>query len=308
MNLLIENGVIDEIECGSNFAYVLKDNSSFLSTEYKVLQSQTNSSFIKCMKVLYNGRIELYYLVNAFKPLSSLLPRLDPDHFITIVGNLLAGIIDVKNNGFLSCHNIDSSFEHIYVDSNTFKVGLIYLPLNKHEYSDASSFENVLRTNLVRVIAEVSSLSSPKTIQLGADLQNGMLSIEDVYSRLGGKGTSIQGDKQSNGNKDIKNPSAHGTMKLVALNAPSRVEIQITKPDFTIGKKETNDGVINFNKMVSRFHCKVTNNGQQYLISDLQSANGTFVNGARLQPNIPSPVKDGDVVRLANSDFQVVIG
>lgn len=307
MNLLIENGVIDEIECGSNFAYVLKDNSSFLSTEYKVLQSQTNSNFIKCTKVLYNGRIELYYLVNAYKPLSSLLPRLDPDHFITIVGNLLAGIIDVKNNGFLSCHNIDSSFEHIYIDSNTFKVGLVYLPLNKHEYSDASSFENALRTNLVRIIAGVSSLSSPKTTQLGADLQNGMLSIEDIYSSLGGKSASFQGNKLAGG-KDTEKSPAHGTMKLIALNAPSRVEIRITKPDFTIGKKETNDGVIGFNKMVSRFHCKVTNNGHQYMISDLQSANGTFVNGVRLQPNIPAPVKNGDVVRLANSDFQVVIG
>lgn len=307
MNLLIENGVIDEIECGSNFAYVLRDNSSFLSTEYKVLQSQTNSSFIKCMKMLYNGRIELYYLVNTYKPLSSLLPRLDPDHFITIVGNLLAGIIDVKNNGFLACHNIDSSFEHIYVDSNTFKVGLVYLPLNKHEYSDASSFENALRTNLVRVIAGISSLSSPKTTQLGADLQNGMLSVEDIYSRLGGKIAPFQGKKPT-GSKDTKDPPAHGAMKLVALNAPSRVEIRITKPDFTIGKKETNDGVISFNKMVSRFHCKVTNNGQKYMISDLQSANGTFVNGVRLQPNIPSPVKNGDVIRLANSDFQVVIG
>ena len=308
MNLLIENGTIEEIECGANFAYVLKDNSTFLSTEYKVLQSQTNSSFIKCMKMLYNGNIELYYLVNAYKPLSTLLSRLDPDHFVTIIGNLLAGIIDVKNNGFLSCHNIDSSFEHVYVDSNTFKVGLVYLPLNKHEYSDTSSFENALRTNLVRVINGISSLSSPKTTQLSADLQNGMLSIEDVYSKLGGKGVPVQRSKQSPGNKDSNSPPAHGPMKLVALNASTRVEIQITKPEFTIGKKETNDGVINFNKMVSRFHCKVSNNGQQFMISDLQSANGTFVNGVRLQPNNPSPVKNGDVVRLANSDFQVVIG
>ena len=308
MNLLIENGVINELECGSNFAYILNDNTSFLSTEYKVLQSQTNSSFIKCMKMLYNGKIELYYLVNSFKPLSSLLPQLDPDHFITIAGNVLAGIIDVKNNGFLTCNNIDSSFEHIFVDSNTFKVGLVYLPLNKHEYGDVSSFENALRTNLVRVISGISALTSPRTTQLGADLQNGMLSIEDIYSKLGSKGPAIPGNKLRTEKNDRVLPLAHGGMKLVALNAPTRVEIQITKPDFTIGKKETNDGIISFNKMISRYHCKVTNNGQQYSIIDLQSANGTFVNGVKLQPNIPSPVKNGDVVRLANSDFQVVIG
>lgn len=73
-----------------------------------------------------------------------------------------------------------------------------------------------------------------------------------------------------------------------------------------IGKKDTNDGVISFNKMISRVHCKITVNGNQYWITDLQSANGTFVNHARLQPNQSTPLKNGDLVKLANSDFQVV--
>lgn len=334
MNLLIEKGVIEEIECGANFAYVLKDNSSFLLTEYKVLQSQTNSSLCKCMKMLYNGKIELYYLVNSYKPLSALLPQLDPDHFITIVWNLLAGILDVKNNGFLSCLNIDSSFEHIYVDSNTFKVELVYLPLNKHEYSDTSSFENALRTNLVRIIEGASSLSSPKTTQLRDDLQNGMLSIEAICSRLGGKDvhhaskqrrmkivalnapTRVKVKKitkqevtkvKEETNKDSINAAMRRTMKMVALNAPTRVEVKITKPEFTIGKDEKNDGIIDFNKMISKVHCKVTNDGQQFMISDLQSAIGTYVNGVRLQPNVPFPLNNGDVVRLAKSDFRIVI-
>lgn len=309
MNLLIENGVIEEIECGSNFAYVLKDNSIFLSTEYKVLQSQTNSSFIKCMKMLYNGKIELYYLVNAYKPLSAMLETVDPDQFITIIGNLLSKIVEVKNNGFLSCHNIDSSFEHIYVDQNTLKVGLVYLPLSKHEYSDSSAFENALRANLVRVILGISSLPSSKMTQLAADLQNGMLSIEALYSKLGGKGPGPVHSGGSTGKQSgCSTQTRVGGMKLISLNAPMRVEIPITKPEFLIGKKDTNDGVISFNKMISRVHCKVIQNGQNYMISDLQSANGTFLNGVKLQPNQPVQLKKGDVIRLANSDFQVVIG
>ena len=64
MNVLIENNYIKEMECGSNFAYILSDNNSFLSTEYKVLQSQAKSCFVKCMKMMYNGKIQLYYLAN----------------------------------------------------------------------------------------------------------------------------------------------------------------------------------------------------------------------------------------------------
>ncbi len=59
MNALIENNYIQEMECGSNFSYILSDNSTFLSTEYKVLQSQANSWFVKYMKMMYNGKDQL---------------------------------------------------------------------------------------------------------------------------------------------------------------------------------------------------------------------------------------------------------
>ena len=303
MNLLVEKGIISEMECGSNFAYILKDSSGFLSTEYKVLQSQTGSRFIKCMKMLYNGKIELYYCINSYKPMSSILSNIDPERFITIAGNLLAGIIEVKNNGFLSCQNIDSSFDHIYVDMNTYKVSLVYLPLNKHEYDDCSAFENALRISLVKLISGLPSLSSPKITQFAADLQNGMMTLEDLCAALGGKRKSFDTIPPVE-----KRPAAHSySMRFVAMNAPERVEFIINKDEFTIGKKETNDGIITFNKMISRNHCKITNRNGQYAICDLKSANGTYVNGRKLPPEQISPIKNGDIVRLANSDFQVII-
>ena len=63
-----------------------------------------------------------------------------------------------------------------------------------------------------------------------------------------------------------------------------------------------------FNKMISRSHCRINKRGSQYTITDLQSANGTYVNKVKLQPNQPHPINNGDVIRLANSDFQVSIG
>ena len=56
MNPLIECGVITEKQSGVNFMYVLNDNKDFLITEYKVLQNQSDSNFIPCMKILYNGK------------------------------------------------------------------------------------------------------------------------------------------------------------------------------------------------------------------------------------------------------------
>lgn len=117
MNVLIDNNYIKEMECGSNFTYILSDNNAFLSTEYKVLQSQASSCFVKCMKMAYNGKIQLYYLTKGLKSFAAMLPALDPESLMIIVSNLFSDIIDVKSNGFLSCQNIDIAFERIYVDS-----------------------------------------------------------------------------------------------------------------------------------------------------------------------------------------------
>ena len=309
MNTLIENNYIKEMECGSNFSYVLSDNSTFLSTEYKVLQSQANSCFVKCMKMMYNGMVQLYYLTKGLKSFASMIPNLDAENFLTIVANLLSDIIDVKHNGFLSCQNIDIAFERIYVDPTTHKVSLVYLPLSKRIYDDNSSFENEIRTGLVKLISGVSTLSSPKTMQFSADLSNGTLSMEDLFVQVKG-GKNVSGGQSHVGQTDVGGGKASsGLLRIIAMNAPTRVEIAVTKDEFVIGKKaELCDGVIDFNKMISRSHCRINKRGSQYTITDLQSANGTYVNKVRLQPNQPHTINNGDVIRLANSDFQVSIG
>lgn len=305
MNSLIENNYISEMECGANFSYILSDNDSFLSTEYKVLQSQANSCFVKCMKMMYNGKIQLYYLTKGMKPFANMIHGLDPDSFLTIVSNFFSDIIDVKHNGFLSCQNIDISFERIYVDPTTYKVSLVYLPIRKRMYDDVAVLENEIRTGLVKLISGVSTLHSTKTMQLSSDLSNGTLSIDDLYRRIKGGASGVKvTPKTEDSFKDDK----HSIVKIIAMNAPTRFELTIDKDEFVIGKKaDLCDGVIDFNKMISRSHCKISRRGAQYVITDLQSANGTYVNKERLQPNQSHSIKNGDVIRLANSDFQVSI-
>lgn len=114
MNSLTTNGKLTEMDCGANFAVILKDNAFFLPTEYKVLQSQKDGCFVKCMRMLYNGKTELYYFAGELKSLSSLLSTIDAERFLTVLCNLLGAIINVQSNGFLTCRNIDASFERIF--------------------------------------------------------------------------------------------------------------------------------------------------------------------------------------------------
>ena len=147
-----ENRAYTELKCGDNIAYILKDNSMFLTTEYKVLQSQTGGCFLRSMKMLYNGRIQLYYMTDSWRPLSALLPLLSSDRFLAVASSLLSAVEEVKNNGFLSCRNLELSGDRIYVDMNTSKVRLIYLPVSVPVFQDETAFETELRAELLREV------------------------------------------------------------------------------------------------------------------------------------------------------------
>lgn len=49
---------------------------------------------------------------------------------------------------------------------------------------------------------------------------------------------------------------------------------------------------------VSRKHCRIVKQGDQFFVEDLQSTNGTKLNGRFIPPNQPQPLKDGDVLEL----------
>ena len=51
---------------------------------------------------------------------------------------------------------------------------------------------------------------------------------------------------------------------------------------------------------VSRIHCRLTLEGGKYTLTDLGSSYGTFVNGTKLQPNVPVLLNNGDTFCLGN--------
>ena len=305
MNPLIESGVLTEKQSGINFMYILNDSKDFLITEYKVLQSQRDMNFVSCMKLLHNGKYALYYEVNSYRTLQDLLPSLDSNSFMNIVSNLLRTVIEVKNNGFLSCKNIDLSFNKIFVNGSNLKVSLVYIPIQKHAYTDYTIFETQLRTRLIEAIHQNPLLQSPSTASLERNLSDSTLTLTSLAGYIRGGDTAAQ-----NRGEAVQSVTTVGSqkMRLIALHAPIRFELVVDKNEYIIGKKsDTVNGVISFNGAISRVHCKIIHNEFGFKIEDLGSANGTYVNRQKLTAHKAVPIKNGDIVRLANSDFQVLI-
>src|SRR5215831_940830 len=79
-------------------------------------------------------------------------------------------------------------------------------------------------------------------------------------------------------------------------------EFVVRRFPFVIGRRTDSDCRLPW-PFVSRRHCQFTRTGDQVLVQDLDSFNGTFVNGKRASS--PLPVRDGDELRLGPCVFRV---
>lgn len=79
----------------------------------------------------------------------------------------------------------------------------------------------------------------------------------------------------------------------------------LKKPKFLVGRFPENDLVLK-QADVSGSHAMITRSGNGYELSDLNSRNGTSVNGARLRSSII--LSEGDEIRFASSRFRFCLG
>lgn len=86
---------------------------------------------------------------------------------------------------------------------------------------------------------------------------------------------------------------------LLATGAVSQV-YPLEQPEVMIGRSEQSDIAL-ADPGVSRNHARIIREGDDFIVEDLRSTNGTEVNG---QPIRRRRLADGDVVKLANSTLQ----
>ena len=91
--------------------------------------------------------------------------------------------------------------------------------------------------------------------------------------------------------------------KLVRIKTGEN--INLNRSEFTIGKDKTKvNYCISGDSSISRVHAKITVSGGEYMVSDMRSTNGTFVNGMKVEPGRPVPLKIGDKVVFSEEEFE----
>lgn len=81
---------------------------------------------------------------------------------------------------------------------------------------------------------------------------------------------------------------------LLKFEAAVIREYKVDKPAMTIGRKPDNDIMLD-NQAVSGHHCKIYQSGDTYFVEDLNSTNGTMVNGKKV---LKSGLHHGDAIGI----------
>ena len=295
MSFVLNSAFLTELNYNTNFSYILNDDNLFALTQYKVLQNQEKASLVKCMMVHYNGKIQLYYVTKGFESLLDIQSSIEESSFLIIVKNFLYNILMVKENEFFSCQQIVISPNRIYVNTKNNEVQLTYLPLKQCLYNDFDTFEKEVKQFLFNLFSK-RQFTFKNIGELLKKLIDVTTTIEDLYNSL-----PEEILKENKRKLDLV-LSAIGT-----ANAFVNSEIKITKEEFVLGRNPDKVDTAVMDGTISRVHCKITEHSEGYLITDLQSANGTFVNNIRLASNVPCLLKDGDCIHLGNVGFQVMM-
>ncbi len=82
------------------------------------------------------------------------------------------------------------------------------------------------------------------------------------------------------------------------FTAEGELVAQILDTPFTIGKRKTDVTCCLEDMSVSRLHARIVKEGEKIYLEDLNSTNGTYKNGLRLQPYEKRLLEEGDEIKL----------
>ena len=112
--------------------------------------------------------------------------------------------------------------------------------------------------------------------------------------------TAILGLDQETINRELQKAKEQPACLILIRGTPQGHRYFITQDEMIIGRDPSADISI-ADQSISRKHAKVSREGTVIKIEDLGSANGTVINGKKLEPGHVAKLAKEDMVKLGNS-------
>lgn len=300
-------------------SYTLDSDESFSSSDYKLMMGQGNSGMLPCIRSRYNGLPKLTYFHEKLMPIRSCIAEISPNQFVTLFASIVDVIVCVEKNGFLDICKIDTGIDAFYVDIENGDIGIIYLPVsykvsgkNKIDAFDSFCQSMLLTMDNSSALKPLSPIiNSLKISSMG---RFGILS-EKLKEHFGVEPKSYgsrympESDGIENNEKITPMVSSIVTStiyKIEEKGGQRSITIDKVNESIIIGKSQHYaDYIIGDIPTVSNRHCEISSSSRGLFIQDLNSTNGTFINGHRLKPQERMQIYHGDELRISKVIFKV---
>lgn len=314
------------VRSGQCLSVTFSDEQDMDELGYKILNGISGTNLLCGTKSLFNGKLKLTYDISDYTPLTSLRDGLTREQVFEIVEGLLDTLEQIYDIGFLLYDNVSFRAEDVLLKNGTCQVCLLYIPnragrtiLRRPEYDRifCGRVQGILSSipaakTMTRFF---KALSSPRTLVQLRELLHQEISNpphepepvpggEKVQSSPGGRrwfnGLFWKNKEKP---KEGKKPEV---WRLVGINTPGPLELALTGESFVVGRSvQRAQGVVSFSPTIGREHCRFLLKDGKWYLEDLNSTNGTFLNGKRLEAGKEYAVSPEDRVRLSSTEFRL---
>lgn len=292
-----------------HISYTFEEADHIWQLAMKQVNNMEIKGALKYIEVIHNGADKLLYGREGLRLMSEVVHTINNAELIYLMKKLLDDIRNIGENDYLNMTAIDVNFGRLYYDSHSNTIMFALLPINYEcDYHDNTTWGTQLRNTLLTLLSYIFGETDPRysdmyyvvndysktdaeIMQLVYEYDYGIHQIDYQESNTGGEDTTI------------------GILILEHNSDKGNLIFNINKDKYTLGKSENGvDGVIHISGMISRVHCTIYKMSDKYLIQDMNSTNGTKINGYTLNPEQYYYLNDGDVLSMSDVDFNVIMG
>ncbi len=274
-----------------HIAYTLEGQEVIFSIGSKILEKSNRNEILSGTIITIDGHQRILYPIEHVTGLKDIIVQADAYEICGILEQLIGFIDAINASDFLCKEAFDINIDRIYYDKSEKILKCVVLPFNREYFIQGEDNWN------------------EKFIKLMCDLlgriygEGAQKYIDYIQSK-----EHLWEDKMTFLRKVRRKQKKDNLGSKVVLHTNNNaIYIEMTDDEMILGTSDKLKGQIKVSSSVSRNHCKVFKYMERYAVQDLNSTNGTQINGFKLNPGKPYYLSQGDHLQLADVDLLVEI-
>ena len=276
--------------------FSVTDEGHFLPAECQAT-GRMPEILLPCIPVRRNGKRELFFLTEGMRALAEVIPEIGGDGRRKLLQEIANKTKVILDSNELREGELALDTEHVFFDQEGL-VRLLYLPVSSEtaKIPHATALRR-MRDELLLAPVDPAAETFPQ------EDQSRESAGPEEEQAVENKAPEEPGSAQ-----EAVTARKNERPVLYLTERGSGRMIRVAGHNLTLGRRsEDPEGRLDDTTAISRQHCGILYTNGVYSVVDLQSTNGTGVNGRRIQPLIHVQLMNGDILKVVNHEFLVTI-